>query len=763
MRLTLCLLLSVAAFGARAAAVDLAHPSPSVRVTPVDASLDPTVRKAADGSELVAVTFRPAAAPGFSVAPFVRELTPTGGAQGDGRGQGGWSWPSNGTLRVEVQNGMPWPVTLIVDVASGDKHLKATVGLPPGPPQVLSVPLSATSPRAFGMQVGPPMPFDDGKVKRLVATSTEGGIDAGKVTSVRFSMPQPGAAQTVLFGTIDAVAGDADLRAAYAGIVDKYGQFTRASWPEKIDSDEALKSRNACGVGAHPVGDAVRENASGPDALSRKMSRTGCAPTGGETTASETASSRTAAMLDRFGGRTDLPGMQASGFFRVQKQGGRWWLVSPEGHAFFSLGVNAVNHTDGRTYVQGREFMFADPGAANGPFGGTGDSRSDNGSQRDNGMNHGRWWDVYANNVARTLGNDFENAWRQRTLDRLKAWHFNTLGNWSDPGFAGDKRMAYTVPILIHGDFNTVSTGYDYWGRMPDPFDPRFAKAAQQAVANATKGKADDPWLLGYFADNELAWAGQGPQGRWALAVGALAQGPQSPAKQAFLAYLKKTHGDAAVFAKAWGVEAASWDVVGKEGFKAPDPNEAHPAIAADYIAFLKLYAGQYFQTVAQTLKKADPHHLFLGGRLAVRTPEVEEMSAKYTDVTSINTYTDLPEHGFDVAEFKRWDKPVMITEFHFGSSDRGPFGNGVAAVANEEERGKAYARFVDAAAASGIVVGTHWFQYIDQPVTGRILDGENAHIGLVGITDIPFEGFTRAVTDTNARVGGGSGGGGHR
>ena len=703
MVLTFALLLVGLDMDIRPPMADLAHPTD--RMTTRDATLDPTPRTLADGSAYAAVTFQPAPAPALVVQP-------------PANWNGHFPGRKNGGLWVNMQNGMPWPVTIMVDVAAGEQHLKATVGLPPGPPQLFTMPLTATSPRAYGMQVGPPMPYMDGGKSRLVALSTEGAIDPQKITSITFSMPQPGAAQTVLFGKMFLIGDDGGLAGAYKGIVDRYGQFTRATWPEKIDSDAVLKRRASAAPNVSaPVG------------------------------------------MDQFGGRTDMPAMQASGFFRVQKQGNRWWLVTPEGHAFFSLGVNAVNHTDGRTYVQGREFMFTAPPAAGAPFTGTGDSRSDNGSQRDNGLNHGLWWDVYANNIARTLGNDFETGWRKRTLDRLKAWRFNTLGNWSDPAFAGDKRMAYTVPILIKGDFNTVSTGYDYWGRMPDPFDPRFEQAAQQAVANATKDKANDPWLLGYFADNELAWAGQGPQGRWALATGSLAQGPQSPAKQAFLAYLKKTHGDAAAFAKAWGVSVTTWDQVAAQNFKAPDPNESHPAIAVDYIAFLKLYAGQYFKTVAQTLKKADPHHLFLGGRLAVRTPEVEEMSAQYTDVTSINTYTDLPEHGFDVAEFKTWDKPVLLTEFHFGSSDRGPFGNGVAAVASEDERGKAYAKFVDAAAASGIVVGTHWFQYVDQPVTGRILDGENAHIGLVGITDIPFEGFTRTVTDTNARVGGGAAG----
>ena len=49
--------------------------------------------------------------------------------------------------------------------------------------------------------------------------------------------------------------------------------------------------------------------------------------------------------------------------------------------------------------------------------------------------------------------------------------------------------------------------------------------------------------------------------------------------------------------------------------------------------------------------------------------------------------------------------------------------------------------------------MGAHWFEYTDQPVTGRLLDGENSHIGLVGITDIPFGGFVEAVHAANNAV----------
>jgi len=40
--------------------------------------------------------------------------------------------------------------------------------------------------------------------------------------------------------------------------------------------------------------------------------------------------------------------------------------------------------------------------------------------------------------------------------------------------------------------------------------------------------------------------------------------------------------------------------------------------------------------------------------------------------------------------------------------------------------------------------VGTHWFQYIDEPLTGRELDGENYNIGFV--TDTPYPERVRAA-----------------
>ncbi|WP_267224702.1 beta-agarase [Dyella silvae] len=639
--------------------------------------------------------------------------------------QGEWNWSKESALHVDMQNAMPWAVTLTVDIdgAKEGQHLHATVGVPPGPPQTLVIPLHATSPRDMGMQVGPPMPYVAGGKRVYVATTVEGSLDLTHVKAVRLGTPAPTAAQTLLFGKLDTSHGDHELRDAYTGIVDAWGQYTRGQWPGKIDSDDALRGGRQ----------KFKQNA----VMGSPMERKG---------------------FDRYGGRTDLAAFKGTGWFRSEQRGGRWHLVTPEGHAFFSLGVNVVDDDGGRTYIQGREFMFKDLPSDSGrwkPFYGT-DGKPVGEQQAPAGLNfhHGRWFDYYSANLFLADGRRWRQTWRARTVARLENWGFNTLGNWSDESLTQTHHLAYTRSVNISGVFGNVSSGYDYWGRMPDPFDPRFAQAADAAAAQAAKEVRDDPWLLGYFADNELAWAGKGPEGRWGLAQGTLRGEARSPAKQAFIAALKKKYGDPSKLAAAWGITLASWDALDATNFAAPNPDEAHPAIADDYSAWLRQFADQYFHTVAQAIRKHDPHHLFLGGRFAVHTPEAVASCAQYCDVVSFNGYADVPEHAFDAAAFAKLSKPALITEFHFGSDDRGPFGKGVVPVWSEQQRGEAYAHYVAAAAANPAIVGVHWFQYVDQPVTGRLLDGENAHIGLVAITDRPFTHFIDAVREANRKTG---------
>lgn len=685
----------------------------------------------AEGEVLRRVTFNPVARPTL-------RLTPQTGA---------WDWSQSGMMSLRLQSAMNWAVTVYVQIQSNNgQTLTSRVDLPAGPAQTLLVPLVATSPLSQGMKAGPPMPMTvDGQ--RILLASSSGELDRSQVVSVSLWMDQPKAAQSLLLERFGVQDGEAVTRAVYGNLVDAYGQSTRSKWPEKISSDEQLKSAAAKEEQQLKTWLAEREKSS----------------------------------LDKFGGWSKGPAFKASGFFRTEKRDGRWYLVTPEGHPFYSLGVNTVSPEVNQTYVAGREWMFESLPKPDEPLAshfGEGDNRGGNGADQGRGYNAGRWYDFYAANLQRLYGEPCaaqaktaaaaeptsaapckatvdEQKWATHTLDRLQAWGFNTVGNWSADSLSDAARVPYTLPLSIVGDYASISTGNDWWGGMPDPFDPRFAMATERAVAIAARDHRDDPWLIGYYADNELAWAGPGddPKSRYALAYGTLKLTTDVPAKRAFLKQLRDKYRNQEGLSKAWGIELPAWELMEDPGFVPPVPNPEHPEIENDFKYFQKVFADTYFKTISDSLKWHAPNQLLLGGRFATSTPEAVASCAQYCDVLSFNMYTLKPQDGYDFAALRALDKPVLITEFNFGSSDRGPFWGGVTQLAREEDRGPAYANFLKQALSEPSIVGVHWFQYLDQPVTGRLLDGENGHFGLVGVTDLPYQGFVEAVRKSNLQA----------
>lgn len=55
-------------------------------------------------------------------------------------------------------------------------------------------------------------------------------------------------------------------------------------------------------------------------------------------------------------------------------------------------------------------------------------------------------------------------------------------------------------------------------------------------------------------------------------------------------------------------------------------------------------------------------------------------------------------------------------------------------------------------AAAHPAMIGTHWFQWIDQPSTGRN-DGENYNIGYLDVCDRPYTELINATKETFKRL----------
>ncbi len=122
------------------------------------------------------------------------------------------------------------------------------------------------------------------------------------------------------------------------------------------------------------------------------------------------------------------------------------------------------------------------------------------------------------------------------------------------------------------------------------------------------------------------------------------------------------------------------------------------------------------------------------------------EACAKYADVLSVNVYRHTPGN-FRTKDFP--DIPVLIGEYHFSTSlpGRGMFSPDIIAGSDETERAVNYLRYMQGALAHPNIVGAHWFQFRDQPLTGRF-DGEGYQIGFVDIADTPYRELTQTARE---------------
>ena len=157
----------------------------------------------------------------------------------------------------------------------------------------------------------------------------------------------------------------------------------------------------------------------------------------------------------------------------------------------------------------------------------------------------------------------------------------------------------------------------------------------------------------------------------------------------------------------------------------------------------------KYFSTIRRVLKEELPNHLYLGCRIAWGTDVIYRAAARHCDVVSVNIYSRQPDRDLPPdAE----DKPMINGEFHFGALDRGMFHTGLVATRDQTERANCYRDFVNACIDHPRFVGTHWFQWRDQALTGRS-DGENYQIGFLTITDTPYPELVQAARDIAATM----------
>jgi len=425
---------------------------------------------------------------------------------------------------------------------------------------------------------------------------------------------------------------------------------------------------------------------------------------------------------DRYGGYAVGPQLDATGFFRVAKHDGKWWLVDPEGHLFWSNGIDGVRDTNA-TPISDREHYYAALPAEDSPFArfySTGNWAPKGYYQ---GKGEYRQYDFTRANLLRKYGDEWAETFADVSHRRFRSWGINTMANWSSEAIYLKRRTPYVVAVHYGSPDLRASKGM--WKKFSDVFDPGFREGLAKRLAKEADKSAGDPWCIGYFVDNELDWGND-----TSLAIATLRCPADQKAKIVFADDLRTKYTDIARLNQAWGTKHASWDAL-LTSTEAPDVKKA----GGDLRAFYSRIAEMYFQVCREEVKRVAPNQLYLGCRFSNKNDCAVRAAAKFCDVLSFNRYTYSVEKD---RLPKGVDMPMVIGEFHFGALDRGMFHTGLRKARDQEHRAELYAAYVRGALRNPHYVGAHWFIYKDQATTGRG-DGENYQIGFVDNCDTPY------------------------
>ena len=484
----------------------------------------------------------------------------------------------------------------------------------------------------------------------------------------------------------------------YAPYIDTYGQSLYASFPGKIHTDADLQAA------------AAEEQT--------QLAAWGM-PTG----------------YDAWGGVMNA-GWQdtATGFFHVVQHNGVWWLVSPAGNPCFYIGLDtAPLATGNNTPVTAREWEFATLPPQRPPY-----NSAWNWGDWGNGTIESASFDTW--NLIRKYGDTWQNTANNLTVERMQTWGFSGFGKWSSA--TGNLPImpvlfANNVPVLVN---------------HPDIFDPQVQAIFQAALAAQIQGSINDPSIVGWSYTNEYDGIITPDEISAILANGAV------PAKRALIDNALSTiyGGSVAAMAAAWGVAASSTN----------DLYNATPnAPPADIETLREYYADQFYAYLYQTVKSIDPNHLYFGfwivpGWWVNQTDW--QLIAAHVDVIGYDRYSPVFQDSLLESLARSTARPIFLGEYSFPphyTLVRGYQVYPAAFATDDAQAGAMYQTNLESATRNPWCVGVAWFEYRDEPVSGRgfygetdtdLVEGENYAFGMVDVADRPKYDLVNQVRTAN-------------
>ncbi|MCC5846158.1 MAG: hypothetical protein JJU05_18065 [Verrucomicrobia bacterium] len=370
---------------------------------------------------------------------------------------------------------------------------------------------------------------------------------------------------------------------------------------------------------------------------------------------------------------------RGTGFFRVEEVEGRWWFIDPDGGRFVSRGLNSVNPGDETAYRKNQGLPPLEP-----------------------------------------------REWAARSRETILRAGFNTLGSWSSAGHFSEPelRMPHTPTLHLASAFGfSIGGAYARFGNtgfthgVVPVFHPDFVDFIKKEAQRRIGDMRDDPWVIGFYSDNELPFRHDGMIGR-------------------YLDFPKEDMNH---------IEARKY-LENKYGrFNPADITDA------DDRAFTSHVLETYFSAAREAIREAAPNHLILGSRfhgMALHNRDLFRVAGRHVDVISVNYYHRWDVEADRLASWTRLsNRPVLITEF-YARRIPGPKMDGQGAgfrVRQEGARGLFYRNFAPALAKAPGCVGWHWHRFSDYESAG-----DGVFQGIVQASGAAHEQLIKSMRETN-------------
>lgn len=443
-----------------------------------------------------------------------------------------------------------------------------------------------------------------------------------------------------------------------------------------------------------------------------------------------TAQDSSGPRLDRFGGWSGRR-FRATGYFRTEKDD-RWWLVTPDGNAFLSFGINHLHpHFWNQDY--NREAWKARLG------------------------------------LDALRGPPFQATLREWFLRTCREYGFNTVGVHTslDVVNTPGPSLPYVQPIqfveIPH--WKTEIPDENFLDVYSEEFALRCDRMAEKIAAPVRK----DPYLLGYAMTDCPLLTEEDCRERPDVIGGARRKarigwprrlrnlGGDAPGKQAYVGTVRSLYRDRIDdFNATYGTEFGSFEALAAAQNWRPRTDLSNAHETRDNIDFLQRTVAKYYKTAHDAIVRHDPNHLFLGDKLNANTDSLDTVlsaTGRFTDIVFYQMYGryEVQEPGLN-----RWsavvDKPLingdsaftMITE----TMPR-PFGP----VADDlEQRILWIEEFFYEAFARPDFVGWHYCGLID--ATNQVdRKQDRQHSGLMDGLGRPYPQLQQAIARCSANL----------